>query len=157
MTLHLNKRLSCVLTSILVMLNMVGCQQQEKPDEKGNEQTIEMSYNDMTNMEILEYEYSLQMELYDQVFDIMLNCSNVDVEVSKEQLRQIQDFKTKPTHSFIQNYDVLLDKLIFIVDMYIVADEEGRKELLTFVEGLLQEKNQLDREFEKIMEGAQEI
>ena len=157
MTLQLNKKVSCILTSMIIMINMVGCQQQENPDEKVESQKIEETYNDMTYMEIMEFEYSLQMELYDQVFDIMLNCSDTGVEQAKEQLIQIQEFKTEPTNDFIKKYDSLLDKLLIIADLYIAADEEGKKELITFIEGLVHEKNQLDKEFEKIMEGAQEI
>ena len=155
--MQLNKKVSCILTSMIIMINMVGCQQQEKPDEKGETQKIEETYNDMTYIEILEFEYSIQMELYEQVFDIMLNCSNIDTEQSKEQLRQIQEFKTEPTNNFIRKYDDILDKLLIIADIYVAADEEGKKELLVFIEGLVHEKNQLDKEFERIMEGAQEI
>lgn len=155
--MQLNKKVSCILASMIIMVNMIGCQQQENPDEKVKTQKIEESYIDMTYMEIMEFEYSLQMELYDQVFDIMLNCSNIGVEQAKEQLIQIQEFKTEPTNNFIKKYDSILDKLLIIADLYVAADEEGKKELLTFIKGLVHEKNQLDREFEKIMEGAQEI
>ena len=155
--MQLNKKVSCILASMIIMVNMIGCQQQENPDEKVKTQKIEESYNDMTYVEIMEFEYSLQMELYDQVFDIMLNCSDIGVEQAKEQLIQIQEFKTEPTNDFIKKYDSLLDKLLIIADLYIAADEEGKKELITFIKGLVHEKNQLDKEFEKIMEGAQEI
>lgn len=155
--MQLNKKVSCILASMIIMVNMIGCQQQENPDEKVKTQKIEESYNDMTYAEIMEFEYSLQMELYDQVFDIMLNCSDIGVEQAKEQLIQIQEFKTEPTNDFIKKYDSLLDKLLIIADLYIAADEEGKKELTTFIEGLVHEKNQLDKEFEKNMEGAQEI
>lgn len=155
--MQLNKKVSCILASMIIMVNMIGCQQQENPDEKVKTQKIEESYNDMTYAEIMEFEYSLQMELYDQVFDIMLNCSDIGVEQAKEQLIQIQEFKTEPTNDFIKKYDSLLDKLLIIADLYIAADEEGKKELITFIKGLVHEKNQLDKEFEKIMEGAQEI
>lgn len=155
--MQLNKKVSCILASMIIMVNMIGCQQQENPDEKVKTQKIEESYNDMTYAEIMEFEYSLQMELYDQVFDIMLNCSDIGVEQAKEQLIQIQEFKTEPTNDFIKKYDSLLDKLLIIADLYIAADEEGKKELTTFIEGLVHEKNQLDKEFEKIMEDAQEI
>lgn len=155
--MQLNKKVSCILASMIIMVNMIGCQQQENPDEKVKTQKIEESYNDMTYVEIMEFEYSLQMELYDQVFDIMLNCSDIGVEQAKEQLIQIQEFKTEPTNDFIKKYDSLLDKLLIIADLYIAADEEGKKELTTFIEGLVHEKNQLDKEFEKIMEDAQEI
>lgn len=155
--MQLNKKVSCILASMIIMVNMIGCQQQENPDEKVKTQKIEESYNDMTYAEIMEFEYSLQMELYDQVFDIMLNCSDIGVEQAKEQLIQIQEFKTEPTNDFIKKYDSLLDKLLIIADLYIAADEEGKKELIKFIKGLVHEKNQLDKEFEKIMEGAQEI
>ena len=143
--MQLNKKVSCILASMIIMVNMIGCQQQENPDEKVKTQKIEESYNDMTYAEIMEFEYSLQMELYDQVFDIMLNCSDIGVEQAKEQLIQIQEFKTEPTNDFIKKYDSLLDKLLIIADLYIAADEEGKKELIKFIKGLVHEKNQLDK------------
>lgn len=157
--MHLNKKIASILSSTLLIFSMVGCQQQEK-NKTDNEQKIELEteeHSDISNTEILEYEYTLQMELFDQVFDIMINCSNIGSEQSKEQLSFIQEHKTTPTNKFIQNYDKLLDKLIFIAVLYVGADESEKEELLVFIEDLLQEKSQLDREFEKIMEGAQEI
>ena len=158
--MHLNRKTTSILLSVLISFSMMGCQQQEKTEKTDEEQKIELpiiDYNELTNMEILEYEYTVQMELFDQVFSIMENCSSVGKEQSREQLIYIQEHKLEPTQKFIQNYDDILDKLILLAALYVDADDEGKKELMVYIEGLLHEVSQLNREFEKIMEGAQEL
>ena len=169
--MKLNKKIASVLTSTLLVFSMGGCQQQEEDKKTDNEleqkieeqveenvnKPIEEAYEELTDLELMEHEYILMMDLFDQVFEIMQNSTTVGAEKAKEQLMDLENRRTEPTHNFIKKYDEVLDKLVYLTYLYIESNEEGKQEILTYVNGVLQELKQLNKEFEKIMESAQEI
>lgn len=155
--MKINKKITSLIVSSLLVFNLGGCQQQEEDEtEIQDKEEVIMEKEPEIDVDALEEEYMNIVDILNHVVAV-ITTEKMGVTEAISLLNYVNSHRMEPTQELTILYNDLLDQLINLGIDYVMASDKVRPEIEEKILSILDEMKVLDAEINRILNNYQEF